>query len=335
MYQQFLAIQAELERLPGNQGAMFTNFIPPFGEWSKVQYPKTPAGLGPSELPTITDHQISPGFFRCLQLPILRGRTISSSDVANELSVVVISEGLARDTKAFQGDPIGQTIQYSDGSGFKRYEVIGICVNGAPDWEQDVDRSGYRPELLSAPQLQVNHTYFYVRFPAAMAGSQIETVRSSIQKSCPSAIIGSVGRFQPFGSDLFGSWLIVIVLQTLVALVALTLACIGIFAVFSSDVSSKRRDFGILAALGATPRRILIGILRSAGGRAIVGTVLGVLIAALCAPLYRYELYQVGYYDPATYISIPLLIIVVALLSAWLPAREATRVDPLEAIRAE
>jgi ABC-type antimicrobial peptide transport system permease subunit len=117
--------------------------------------------------------------------------------------------------------------------------------------------------------------------------------------------------------------------------VAVLLACIGLYGLLAYNVARRTSEFGIRSALGAQSSDIARSIVREALGLATVGIAIGVPAAIALAQIIRNQLYGVAPSDPLTFISGALLLLVVAALAAWLPARRATKVDPLEALRAE
>jgi putative ABC transport system permease protein len=126
-----------------------------------------------------------------------------------------------------------------------------------------------------------------------------------------------------------------LVLLGLFAALALALAGVGLYGVLAYGVSERTREIGVRMALGAHRRRVLALVIRQGLTLAAVGIAIGVVLAFACSRLLRTSLFGVTTTDPVTYVAIPLLLIVVALLSSYLPARRATRVDPLVALRVE
>jgi ABC-type antimicrobial peptide transport system permease subunit len=126
-----------------------------------------------------------------------------------------------------------------------------------------------------------------------------------------------------------------VILLELFATLAVTLAAVGVYGVMSYAVAERRREIAIRLALGAAPARVQRSVLRDGLSVAVAGGALGLVLAASTSGLLRSQLFGVGQFDPAIYSVVPIILLMVATLATWLPARRAARVDALAALRGE
>ena len=182
--------------------------------------------------------------------------------------------------------------------------------------------------------------HFHVRTRAntpEAAAALVSTVRRELQDVAPGLPVLSIRTFRQHldaSADLFITRLGA-VLFALVGGLALVLAVVGLYGVKAYAVTRRTREIGIRLALGATPGEVRALILREGLGLALRGTVLGLLLAVALGRLCAGILYEVSPVDPLSFTVAPLALIVTALLACWLPARRATRVNPLQALRTD
>jgi putative ABC transport system permease protein len=286
----------------------------------------------PAGMPSTADYvSVSPEYFRVMAIPLLRGRTFSQSDSDRTPAVTLISDSFAR--MYFRDeDPIGKklTFGFPPDPGTAR-EIVGVVGNVRDaGLTQDPGPMMYVP-FTQAPfwggELVVKSS-----LPPANVVGTIRQVVSSIDKNLPVTDVAtmpgvvSASLSQPrFRTWLLGGF----------GVVALLLAAAGVFGVVSYSVASRTREFGVRAALGASPlsigRMILIEGLRLCS----LGLAAGLLSALGLARFLKSQLYGVGAYDPATLVLSTVVLLIVALLACYLPARRAMRVDPMVALRYE
>jgi len=292
-----------------------------------VGAPPAPAG----EAITADYETASPHYFRVMGIPLLQGRLFGEDDTASTPRVAVISEAFAR--RYFSGrNPLGQHIVFGfppDGRAAR--EIVGV-VGDIRD-ESLAKKPGpmmYVP-FAQAP-LWGGEVVVRSRFSAAAAAAAIERTTHSIDKdlpvtdivSLPAGVDASVAqpRFRTALVGIFGA-------------MALLLGAVGIFGVVSWSVSRRTREIGIRMALGAQRRNVTELMLSSASAPALAGIAAGALAAALLTRLMASLLYGVSAADPLTYAGSAALLLLVALVASYLPARRAASVDPVQALRAE
>ena len=274
---------------------------------------------------------VSPEYFRVVSIPLLRGRYFGRQDAMSTPRVAIISEALARVYFPHQ-DPLGQQL------------IFGF----PPD--EDVKREivGVVGDVRDAALNQTPGPMMYVPFAQAPLWGVGLVVKTSSSASAAAHEIRQkvheVDRDLPvtdmeWMSEAVDASLTPTRLRTwllgLFGAIALALAAVGIFGVISYSVSCRAHEFGIRMALGATRREILRLVLGEALGLALAGVGAGIVAALGLTQLISSLLYGVRPRDPATLIALPLLLTGTALLAAYLPARRATKVDPISALRCE
>jgi len=282
-----------------------------------------------SESPTADFVAISPNYFHVLQVPLLRGREFRGADSESGPKVCVISSSVAQ--QLFPNDSaLGQRILIGYPTNSSR-EIVGIVGD-----VKDSDLSARQTAQIYVPFVQ-NPLWaadIAVRArgnPSSLGGAlreQIRAIDSALPvaevKPMEEAIGSSIAqpRFRTALLSLFGA-------------AALLLAAIGIYGVLAYTVTQQTREIGIRMALGANPGRVLRLVLARGLRLAGAGTVIGVLAALLLTRLLGSLLFDVSATDPLTFAAVAGLLLAVALLACYVPARRAMRVDPMVALRYE
>lgn len=281
-----------------------------------------------ADKPDAEFRSVSDSFFQTLSIPVLRGRTFSSSDNENSRNVVVINEALAQQYFPRE-DPVGKFVDIDDGDPFHA-EVIGIVNNT----RQNLAESP-RPEMyVLFKQRPMAYLQLAVRFRVA-AADQERMLRSALQDIDKDM---TFPRFRTMDEIIETAGIrdrLNAILLSIAASVALLLAAIGIYGVLSYSVEQRRHELGVRMALGAEQRTIAWLILHHAMRLAGIGLLLGIGGALALTRMMRSLLYEVSPNDPAIFLVVSLLLFSVSLLACWLPARRATRVDPLITLRYE
>jgi putative ABC transport system permease protein len=272
----------------------------------------------------------SSGYFAAMGIPLLRGRVFDSRDTSNAPPAAVISQSLAQ--KYFTGvDPIGQRIQFGNMDGDKRLlEVVGVVGNIQEDLETTAALTVYanafqRPQASSLSMVVRAQTT-----PAVLVPAMRETIKS-INPEVPAAF----RTLRDVYSSSFDARRFSLVLFATFAAVTLTLALLGLYSVISYAVAQRTHEIGIRRALGAQGRDILALVLRRGMSLTFVGVACGIAGAWALTRLMTSLLFGITARDPFTFLGVTLLLSFVALVACLVPARRATRVDPLEALRYE
>jgi predicted permease len=283
--------------------------------------------------PTVPVEAAGPDFFRVFGIPIVRGRAFLDTDRENAPLVAIVSESVAR--RFWPGeDPIGKR--------------IGVpppwsTVNGATDWRTVVGLTNdnhLRSLRESLPAIYMPwhqgywQTYFAIRTTSDL-GALLPAMRRVAHEVDPQFDLW-YGRTmdellaEPLAQPRFGT-----LLMSSFGLAALVLAAIGLFGVMSSIVGEQTRELGIRIALGAMPSDVRRSVLGRAFVLTIVGVAIGLVGAIGTSRLFQNLLFEVSAVDPLALVSAGALLVVVAVLAAYVPARRATRIDPVQALRAD
>jgi len=272
----------------------------------------------------------SPAYFETLGIRVVRGRTFTEHDRVGQPKVVVVNESAAR---AFWGpeDPLGKRIAVGQGNFNDGAEVVGVVSDvryGAV--ERSVSPDVYLPLLQSARTMGV----IFVKSRAAL-DSLVPAIRQEIRAMDADLPLVDIKTMDDrFGDAIWRTRVTAWLLGVFSAL-ALVLAAVGIYGVISQSVEQRTREIGVRMALGANRDDILRLIVGRALGLALVGVALGVALAIPSMRSLTALLYQVTPGDPGVLVLLASLLFAVGLLAGYLPARRATRVDPLTTLRGD
>ncbi len=317
--------------LHGMQGVALVKPLPlddtPYG--MKVGFPGG-AAVNPGETPAIFYNTVSHDYFQLLGVRLIRGRYFTSADKAESQPVVIINESLARSYFPRQ-EALGQTLIVNRGLKTEKAALIaGIVADSRA-------RLDYRPRpgvYLSLEQFPQRSMYLVARTATDPAGyfGAIRNVVSTHNKNQP------IGRLTTI-AEIWDSYTVrprfYLSLVGALAALAVLLAATGIYGALSHSVSQRAHEIGIRRALGAQDGDVLRLVIRQGMTLAAIGVVIGLAGALALTRLMRGWLYEVSASDPATFSIGAGLLILVALGSCYSPARRATKVDPLVAIRRE
>jgi putative ABC transport system permease protein len=288
----------------------------------------------PAQQPAMQVRVATPDYFSTIGIPLKRGRLFSEDDRAGTTRVVLITESAAREFFPNE-DPIGKRIKlgWGRGPGKPRAggEVVGIV--------DDVKEAG-----LDEPNPP--HIYMPVRqWPVDSMSVVIKTItpptaltdaaRSEVYAVDPNLPVSKVRTLDDIVARSISQPRFYMLLLTIFAGVALVLAAIGIFGVLSYAVAQRTREIGIRMALGAQERTVIGLVVREAMMLVILGVVCGTLAALVVSQTMTRMLFSVTPTDPATFASVAMALLAVALFASYVPARRATRVDPIIALRTE
>jgi len=319
-----------IRALPGVRDAGIVNFLPLYGGlgagtgFTVEGWPPPPPGEEPMTEVRVAD----PGYFRVMDIPILRGRGFTDSEASEARQVVLVSESLAR--KYFPGeDPIGKRIKVQMSEEPVPTEIIGIVGDVMYDSLTDVSK----PTVYMTPPDLV---YPFMTFVIHTSGDPAEmapTVRRALRSVDPNQPVSSVRSMDEVMGDTVGRARFNTLLLGLFAGLATLLSAIGIFGVMNYSVTLRTREIGLRIALGAQRREVLRLILRQGLLLTATGIAIGLAGALALTRVMSGLLFGVGSTDPSTFAGIVLLLTFVSLIACYLPARRATRVDPLIALR--
>jgi putative ABC transport system permease protein len=332
-----------LKQIPGVRKVGATSGLPmdgglPDGMFllmTQNEIPKTTDGFGPllqqkerignADFCVATD-----GYFQVLEIPLIRGRIFDGRDGANSPHVAVISESLARERWPNQ-DPIGHTIEFGNMDGDLRLLTIVGIVGDTHEYGLDAPpRPTVYVDLLQRPHAAITLTML----SDADMRSVASAARGILQNLNPEV----AAKFQTFSqvySTSLGSRRFNVILIGFFGITALLLATAGVFGVMAYSVSRRTREIGVRVALGAAPSGILRMILGQGLRTIFIGVAIGIAASLALTRTVQSLLFGVTATDPVTFGGVTLLLVGAALLACYIPARRATKVDPMVALRYE
>jgi predicted permease len=315
-------LSARVAALPGVEAVSFVNLVAFSGLFWVSGATIEGYQPQPGERFAFDFNAISPNYFRTLGTPLVSGREFTAQDTADTPKVVIVNEVAAR--RYWPG-------QEAVGKRTSRGEVVGVVRNSR---EKGVTEDP-RP-LIYLPLLQsyAGELTLQVR-TAADPQTLLGAVRREVQSLDTTLPLYSLRTLAEQKDGSLYAERLAALLLTLFAVLALLVAAIGIYGVLSYAVTERTREMGIRLAHGAQARDLLKLVVGQGMRLTLIGLVIGVGVSFALTRLISRLLFGVSPTDPLTFIVIPLLLAVVALLACWIPARRATRMDPLAALRYE
>src|SRR5580693_5669591 len=331
----------KVSAIPGVQSAGFVSEMPMEGfdsGWDTIFVEgKTYSEAG---IPPLRFYKhVSPGFFGAAGTRIIAGRELTWTEVYGLRPVVMVSENLARELWGSPSAAIGKEL--TEFPKMPWHEVIGVV--------QDVRENGVQanaPEIVYWPTIMENlfgpgpaqamrTVTFVIRSERAGTQGFLDEVRQAVWSVNANLPLANVRTMQTVYDKSVARTSFTLVMLAIAGAMALALGLIGIYGVISYTVSQRQREIGIRLALGAQQGDVLQMVLKHGATMALVGVAIGIGAALTLTRLMASLLFGVSAHDPVTFTAVATLLILVALLACYIPARRATRVDPMVALRYE
>ncbi len=279
-----------------------------------------------AQRPFVDIEAVSPDWFNTMRIPFRAGRTFTSADLAQSAPVVIANEAFVRQFWP-NANPLNQHVAIG------RRPVPAQVVGVAADVKNKGLEQDTQPQLyLPFSQLPWSDMNLLVRTEGAPQ-TVFSAVRAQIAAVDPDQPLTEVQTVDDLMDTARAQPRFLLALVGGFAGLALILSVIGIYGVLSFSVAQRRQEFGVRLALGADRADLLRLVIRHGFSLAVIGVVAGLGAAFLATKLLASMLYKTGLHDPATFIAAPLILVVVALLASYLPARRSTRVNPIDALR--
>lgn len=331
-YQIIAVYQQVLNRiagLPGVQSASAIHALPLSGNNNSILAVIEGRPLPRGESTSADYRAISPDYFRTMGIPMLDGRAFTDKDAAGSPAVVIVSETMAK--KFFPNeDPIGKRLTIGDGIAAPR-EVVGV-VGDVRHFGLDRESTAemYVP-LLQRPWMNITLALRCTTDPAGLSAA----IRNQVRQVDKDQTVSNIRTMEQVLSNSVSQRRFNMLLLSIFATVAITLSVVGIYGVMSFSVTQRTHEIGVRMALGAQASDVLRMVIWRGTILALIGVALGLAAALSLTRVMKNLLFDVSVTDPATFTLIAILLVAVALIASYIPARRATKVDPLQALRHE
>ena len=326
-------IVRRVEALPGVKSASISNLIPLSGGGNFSNIVVEGQAVEKGQEPSVFWTGVTAHFFQTLGVPIITGRNFTEAEASDSLGVAVINQTMAK--KLWAGaDPLGRRFRFVDDTTQHWYSVIGLIADIKND---DLDDNNAEPPsavYLSYPYLPARNNGLMVRTagdPAAITSAVRKEIRSA-DANLPVFDVLTMEEVRQLGYWQFGlfGWMF-----SIFGFVALFLAAIGVYGVISYGVTQRTQEIGVRVALGAQSRDVVRLVVGQGVRLAVIGVAIGIGGALAVTGVIRSLLYETSPSDPTSFILVSLFLTAVAMVASYIPARRATGVDPIVALRAD
>ena len=326
----FERVLAQLEQTPGVESAGTTNYLPLRGEKQTAGIWLDSQPLHTADTRIVLDNRVvSPGYFQTMGVPLLSGRVFHWTDRPDSPKVVIVNDAFAREFFP-RGDALAKRVTMDLPVPWTG-EIIGVVASFHETSMSDQPR----PEVFTSySQTTIPASTLVVRSTASTA-DVLAAVRSALDSVDPDVAFYSVRTMKQQVADALAQPRLRSALLGVFSLVALILACLGIYGVIACSVAERKKEIGIRIALGAVPSEVRTMVLGQGLKLTTLGLVIGLAGAAAATRFIEGFLFGVTTSDPLTYAGTAAIFIAVALIASYLPARRAMLVDPIVALREE
>jgi putative ABC transport system permease protein len=322
-----------VEALPGVVSAMASNMVPLSGGGSGGAVVPEGVAFARGQEPNVSYYGVTPHFLKTLNLPVVAGRDFTDAEGQGRSGVAIVNGVFAKRLWPNRSDVIGQRFRLLEDTQNQWITIIGVVG----DFRLFSVRDGKPPPFAFVPYPYdpAPNTGLTIRVAGGAPASITNAVRQEIRKADPTLPLfnvqtGEEARLNTFWQFRLFGWMF-----SIFGVVALALASIGVYGVLSYAVSQRTQEIGVRMALGAS-RQSVFGLIVGYGARlAGIGILCGVIGAAAVTRVVTSLLYNVSATDPLSFIGTAGFLALVALLASYIPARRATSVDPMIALRAE
>ncbi|HZR78235.1 MAG TPA: FtsX-like permease family protein, partial [Chthoniobacterales bacterium] len=324
----------KVRALPGVESAGIGSNSPLMGGWQTGFYRDGIAAPTPSQMPTADLDTVAGDYFQAFKVPLLRGRTFNAGDTTSSPRVIVVDQVLAE--QIFPGeDPIGKRLMVdvgNDEEGYAPAEIIGVVARMR---FHPIDEATQFPVIFcSLSQAYRPGFGLFVRAGGAVA-SLDKSIRDAVKSIDPAQPVYDVRLMQDRVRDTWGAQRLLSFLFSVFAALALLLATIGLYGLLAYTTVKRVREIGIRLALGARPAQIRTLVLSHGLHLLLIGSAIGLVAAFALSRALQSVLFEVKGVDPVIYLGVGGILFAATFLASWIPARRASRVDPIIALRTE
>jgi putative ABC transport system permease protein len=324
-----------IRRIPGVQGTAVVNSVPmEFGLNLNVDFLET------AEVErALTDWRYATaGYFETMKIPVVAGRTFAETDRAGAPKIAVVSEAFANKFYKDGGSPLGRRIRVFDAE--DPMEIVGVVKD-----LREGGLTGRVPPVMYVPIAQAadagvsaSHTYFQVNWIVRAQGITPELaqrIREELRSIDPKQPITAFRSMDEIKARAMATERFQMTLLSMFAAIGLLLAAAGIYGLIAYSVAQRTREIGIRMALGAEAEQVRKMVVFQGMRLAVIGVAVGLVAAFALTRLMASFLFGVQARDPVVFVAMPVLLTVVSIVAVWLPARRASTVNPLIALRYE
>ena len=328
----------KIESVPGVSSVGLSMSVPMDGnEWGDAVFARD-RNYSSSDVPIHRFRFVAPGYFKTLGTPFIAGRDITWSDIYHKVPVAIVSEKLAREYWHSPSDALGKQVRANMKDDWR--EVVGVVADVHDDGiDHDAPSSVYWPILvmhLAGSDIDVRrYVTFSIRSPRAGSESLMDEVRRAVWSVDPDLPLSAVHTLDYYYRNSMGRVSFTLVMLSLAGGMALLLGAIGLYGVIAYSVSQRTHEIGIRMALGGQRQDIVRLVLEQGTKVVLLGAAMGIAAALGLSRFLSGLLYGVKPTDPLTFLGVTIVLVVVALLACYIPARRAMRVDPIVALRYE
>jgi len=322
-------LSARLSSLPGVNSVSAVNRLPISGGDPHGELNVEGMTFGPGEVPGVSFRRILPNYFRTMGIPLLQGREFDDRDTGGKPDVVIINQRLAKRYWP-NDDGVGKRIRVGT-EGEPWLTVVGVVGNvNHTGLDSEPDLATYEPHG-KRPWSEMTLVVRTSVDPSSLAGAVQSDLRTAEKEILIEEVTTMSGRLQ----KSVAPQKLNLVLLASFAFIALLLAAVGIYGVMAQAVTQRTQEIGIRMALGAQVKDVLALVLRNGMKLALIGVAVGLVGAFWLTRLMSKLLFGVTPTDAPTFAVVALILLAIAFLACYLPARRASKVDPLEALRYE
>jgi putative ABC transport system permease protein len=324
----FNEAQRRIATVPGVQAAGFSTILPLAGTNSDSSFAIEGRPNDPTAGPDEEKREVSPDYFRALETPLIKGRFFTDGDKADAPPVIIVNQAFAKKFWPNQ-DAVGKRIVMGGMSDKPIWITVVGIVGDMRHFGLDVDP---KPEMYVPFAQDPYFTAIFVIRSPQDPRSLLPAIRREIQGIDPAVPIANIRTFENVIGDSVAPRRLSVVLLGVFAGVAVLLAVVGIYGVMSFLVAQRTHEIGVRMALGAQR----VDVLKLVIGRALklitIGTGIGLIVALMSTRTLRALLYSVSSFDVPTFVVVTVVLGIVALAASYIPARRATRADPMLAL---
>jgi putative ABC transport system permease protein len=323
-------VERRIARIPGVQHVALTSILPLSGTNSDSSFhieglDSKASGVYPDEEIRV----VTPDYFRVLETPLLRGRFFNEADNADAPGVIIINQAMAK--KYWPGeDALGKRVNFDDHdpANIKWITVVGVVGDIR---HRALDEEPKPEYYVAHPQLPYRQMILAIR-SVQDPRTLITAVRREMQAFDPEQPLANIKPLELITSESIAPRRLSVYLLGVFAAVALVLASVGIYGVMSFLVVQRTHEIGVRMALGAQRRDVFTLVVGRAAKLVLIGSIVGLLLAGFSSRALAAMLYNVRAFDLPTFALVTFVLALVALLASYIPARRATKADPMIAL---